>query len=107
MDVWTEVEKLQGKTLKTLAQNKPFDVVLVGTQRVIVRPHVRGVERPIRREAIEDAFGELAMRGELTRSEIQERYSNFNPAYVAAILAALPGVTYSLNPIRLRHQAAR
>ena len=79
MDVWTEVEKLQGKTLKTLAQNKPFDVVLVGTQRVIVRPHVRGVERPIRREAIEDAFGELAMRGELTRSESRSATRTLTP----------------------------
>jgi hypothetical protein len=104
MDVWTEIEKLQGKTLKTLVQNKPFDVVLVGNRRVIVRPHVSGVERPIRREAIEGAFGELVLRGELTRSEIRERYSNFNPAYVAAILAALPGVTHILKPIRLYYQ---
>jgi hypothetical protein len=57
MDVWAEIEKLQGKTLKTLAQNKPFDVVLVGKRRVIVRQRASGVERPIRREAIEDAFG--------------------------------------------------
>jgi hypothetical protein len=105
MDVWTEIEKLQGKTLKTLAQNKPFDVVLVGQHTVIVRPHARGLERSIRREVIESAFSELALRGELARVEIRDRYTNFNPAYVAAILAALPGVTHSSRPIRLYYRA--
>ena len=35
MNIWPEIEKLQGKTLNTLDRKKPFDVVYVGEQRVI------------------------------------------------------------------------
>jgi hypothetical protein len=104
MNIWPEIEKLQGKTLNTLDSKKPFDVVYVGEQRVIVRPHVRKVERPIRRECIEGAYSELRLNGEISRCDIRDRYTNFNPAYVAAILASLPGVTYLLKPIRLYYQ---
>jgi len=101
MEIWVEVKKLQGKTLKTLDRNNPFDIVDVGARKLIVKPHVRGIERGIRRQAIEGAFKELVMRGEITRADIRCRHSNFNPAYVAAILASLPNVTFSLKPIRL------
>ena len=37
MDFWQEVEKLQGKTLVTLDQRKPFDVVAVSTGMVIAK----------------------------------------------------------------------
>ena len=105
MSIWSEIEKLQGKTLNTLDRKKPFDIVYVGEQTVIVRPHVRRLERPIRRQVIEDAFAELKLRGEISRCEIRDRYTSFNPAYVAAILSSLPGVTYLLKPIRLYYQA--
>jgi hypothetical protein len=36
---------------------------------------------------------------ELTRSEVRYLgFSEFNPAYIIAILASLPGVTHSLKP---------
>ena len=101
MKIWSEIKKLKGTTLKTLDQNRPFDIVEVTDQNVIVKPHARGIARTIKREAIEDAFGELALRGEITRADIRERYANYNPAYVAAILASLPGVTALRKPIRL------
>ena len=102
MDVWIEIGKLKGQTLTTLDQRKPFDVVDVTENAIIVRPHKNDSERKIPRDEIENAFRRLSTMGELTRSDIREQFSNFNPAYVAAIFAALPGVSYSLRPIRLR-----
>jgi len=40
MEIWVEVKKLQGKTLKTLDRNNPFDIVDVGARKLIVKPHV-------------------------------------------------------------------
>ncbi len=102
MQLWTEIARLERHTLYTLDQRKPFDIVEVKPRAVVVRPHARDVERTISREAIEGAFGELVARGEITRTDIREKYANFNPAYVAAILAALPGVETKLKPILLR-----
>ncbi len=51
---------------------------------------------------MEAAYQRLMALEELSRSEIRELFSEFNPAYVAAILAALPGVTYSRKPIALK-----
>lgn len=100
MNLWAEIAKLEGKTLKTLNRSRLFDVVEVNAQEVIVKPRVRGIERTIHREAIEGAFKELVMRGEIARTDIRDRYSDFNPAYVVAILAALPSVkVVSRNPI--------
>ncbi len=101
MNIWVEIEKLAGQTLATLDQRKPFDVVEVSDHDVIVRPHKTGIERKIQRDEIEDAFKRLVAIGELTRSDIREEFSNFNPAYVAAILAQLPNIKYSRKPIRL------
>lgn len=92
---------MAGRTLQTLDRGRHFDVVEVGDTSVIVRPHVSDIERGIRRVDIEGAFAELLECGQLSRSDIRRRYSNFNPAYVAAILAALPGVTHTLRPIVL------
>jgi len=101
MEIWEEVKKIQGTTLKTLRHNKPFDVVEVDSKSVVVKPHVSGKERKISMQDIEEAFKELKKRGKITRVAIMSRYSAFNPAYVAAILAKLPNVTFSKKPIQL------
>jgi hypothetical protein len=101
MNIRAEIEKLEGTTLSTLDQSKPFDILEVSNQDIIIRPHETAKERKIRRNEVEDAFRRLVAIGELTRSEIREEFSNFNPAYVAAILAELPDVKYSRKPIRL------
>lgn len=102
MDVWTEIKHLEGKTLRTLDRRKPFDVVGVTGNVVLVMPHETGKERPIPWESIENAYRRLVATGQLTRSDIRADFSEFNPAYVAAILAELPGVRVSLKPITLR-----
>lgn len=101
MSIWNEIEKLIGQTLVTLDQHKPFDIVGVTERDMVVRPHKNEIERRISRGEIENAFKRFSSTGQLTRSDIREGFSNFNPAYVAAILAKLPGVSHSLRPIRL------
>jgi len=101
MEIWTYILGLQGKTLKTLDQRKPFDVSYVGSDVVIVTPHKSRKARSIDRDTIENTFAELLTRRELSRVEIQKHYSSFNPAYVAAILTEIPGVNYRIRPIIL------
>jgi hypothetical protein len=100
--MWNEVQKLEGQTLRTLDQKKGFDIVEVQDSKVIVFLHSTETQRPIHRREIEDSFQRLRSTGQITRSEIRENFSQFNPAYVAAILAALPGVKHSIRPIRLK-----
>jgi hypothetical protein len=55
---------------------------------------------------IELAWNHLEQHKELTRTEVRDLgYSNFNPAYVVAIFANLPGGTHSIRPIILRLKA--
>jgi hypothetical protein len=102
MNIWVDIEKLSGQTITTLDQHKPFDIVHVSAQNVIVRPNKTEIERKIPRDEIEGAYRRLVAKGVLTRSDIMEEFSNFNPAYVAAILSKLSGVTYLTKPIRLK-----
>lgn len=81
------VETLEGRTLRTLIQNQPFDVVSVTSDRVFVRPHRgSGAERPILRERIEAIAG-LRLSRERLRQRIQEEYPDTrNSSYMAAIV---------------------
>ena len=101
MNIWIEINKLTGQTLRTLDQRKPFDVVKVTEHVVIVRPHKSEIDRQISRDEVENACKRLITNGEITRIEIHSEFSQFNPAYVVAILAALPEVQNSIRPIRL------
>jgi hypothetical protein len=74
-------------------------VLDVSETYVIIRPHVHNKEIRISRKEIEPACKELLALGEITRIRIQEAYSEFHPAFVAAILAELPGVTHVVKPV--------
>ena len=104
MDCWPQIQALEGKTLQTLDRHKPFEVVMVAESRVTLKVST-GKIRTVRRKEIEDAFRELTLGGAISRSEIRERHSQWNPAYVAAILAELEGVTYRLRPIWLFYRS--
>lgn len=99
---WLDVKQLVGRKLVTLDEKKPFEVLCITEETIIIHVHSTGRERNIARKEVEGAMTELDMRGEISRTEIQKQHSSRNPAYVAAMLAALPGVTYSLDPIILR-----
>lgn len=102
--LWSLVRPLAGRTLSTLDQKKPFTITAVTVDKVIMTPHTTDIERAISRDEIDGAWLELLQRGEITRQEIQDNHSGWNPAYVAAILAEMPGVTYKIRPIVLFHK---
>lgn len=107
MDCWNEISKLNGKTLKTLDRGNPFDVIEVTQNAAVLRPHESGIERKVLRDEIESAYSELVSKGELTRVTIRTKYSEYNPAYVAALLALLPGVSCTTQPIHLRYSQVK
>jgi hypothetical protein len=72
-----------------------------------VRLHFRNKICTIPRDEIEGAYNELVASGVISRTDIRAHHSNFNPAYVAALLAALPGVTASTKPIQLRYSRTK
>jgi hypothetical protein len=102
MDLAVELKKLQGKRLTTLYQNKPFEITQVSNNQIILKTSKES-QRPIPLKEIVRSWNHLEKHKKLTRSEVRDLgYSEFNPAYVVAILASLPGVTHSLGPIILR-----
>ena len=56
MILWQMIRNLEGQTLKTLDRKRPFDIITVDDTQIIVRPHIRNLPRPIKREAFEGAW---------------------------------------------------
>jgi len=102
MDCWSQVGRLRGKALHTLARHYPFEVLSVEDRFVLLRPST-GKERTVGRQEIEGAFEELRERGEIDLKAIERRHSARNISYVAAILAQVAGVTAGGRPLKLRY----
>lgn len=98
MNLRQELEKLTGKTLATLDRHKRFDVLSVTPKQIMLYIHATSKERKVRWEEIEPAWELLQREGQLTRITIRDQFSEANPAYVAALLAALPSVTHRNTP---------
>ncbi len=96
MNLRHELKKLTGKTLTTLYKQKRFDVLEVNFKQILLFIQATGKERKVRWEEIEPAWKMLQRQGELTRISIRDNITVVNPAYVVALLAALPGVTHRL-----------
>lgn len=99
---WLTIAQLVGQELKTLKLGELFTVLGLNNKNIVIRASTSRT-RTIGRDQIDRAWQHLQNQGELTRAEIQKKYSRFNPAYVAAILSKLPGVYLaSISPITLR-----
>lgn len=101
MGAWEQIDFLTGQTLKTLEQHKPFEVMEITSSDIQIFIYSSLRKRRIKRDEIEGSWEELLKKGIITTSEIKSKYPKTSPAYVAAILASLPGVTYRIKPIRL------
>lgn len=99
VDLSTEIKKLNGRTLYSLAQRRPFDIVSVDVYEVEIYVRSTGKKRRVPMTEIACAWDILRRAGRITRGEIEERCSPRNPVYVAAILAELPGVSCESKPI--------
>ena len=90
-DLWRRVQSLQGKTLHTLTQKRPFQVVDVQDDQVVVLP-ISGKKKPwppIRRDRIE-YIASLKLPREQIRKRVREEFSDsVNPSYIAAIVNAV------------------
>lgn len=95
---WESIRSLQGRTLKTLKQSKSFDVIEVTASRALLHLHSTGNHRIVSRREIEAAIEALLKSRRISRKEIEAHWSPRNPAYVAAMLAALPDIEYSASP---------
>jgi hypothetical protein len=101
MNIWNEIERLKSQSLRTLDQHKPFEIIEVDPNKLVILPQSTKIERPIRREGIEAAYRHLITTGQLTIKEIEEEYTPRSQVYTATILAGLTDVHHSLRPIRL------
>jgi len=101
LNIWIEIKNLNCSVLHTLDQRKPFEIISVTDNAVIVLPKSTGKERPIHREGIESAYRHLVVTGRLSLDELENEFTPRNPVYTAAIFAQIPGVQYKLKPIRL------
>ena len=99
-----QIRALEGKPLLTLDRRRPFEIVSVAENKIVLKISTEKI-RTVRRKEIEGAFHELTRTGGISRKGIEERHSPRNIAYVAAILAELNGVTYQLGPIRLSYRS--
>jgi hypothetical protein len=95
------IKQLIGKQLHTLDQKSPFVVIHVDDTTTVINTST-GTEWKIDNYRIKNAWEELINSGILSRTEIQTKFSEFNPAYIAAILSEFPGVIYSEKPIILK-----
>jgi hypothetical protein len=99
--VWGFLESRKGERFHTLDQRKPFVLQDVQPTSLTVRVEASGHPRSIPRSHFEEAWRRLTESGRLSRSEIHDEISRFNPAYVSTLLAQVPDVQYRLSPIVL------
>ena len=102
MEIWKTIEKLTGTELATLDRRRQFVITAATDDTLLIKVKSTSQPRSIARQEIETAWQALETQNELSRSEIEERFSPRNPAYVASVLAMLPGVQVSTRPIVLR-----
>lgn len=73
----------------------------INTNHVLIYINSSQKGRKIIKSEIEKSAIHLFSRKSLTRAEIRTLFSEANPAYVAGILAKLPGVEHKVDPITL------
>jgi len=100
-DCWSEIKILVGRTLYTLAQRQPFDVLDISPHSVLIMPHRNRNEIVIPRHEIEDSYKDLIANRKITAIQIKKRHADFHSAFVSTFLAELPDIHYTLNPITL------
>lgn len=99
--IWSVLQGMRGRYISTLVHGKKFQIAMITPYELIIRPVKQRKPRTLTRECVQDAWRNLIFHRRLSINEIAEKYSKFNSAYLAAILATMPDVTYTTNPIVL------
>lgn len=94
---------LLGKELSTLDKDKRFWILSVADNHIDIRTSlIEG--RRINAIEIQNSWDYLIQAKSLTRGFIQDNFSPYNPAYIAAILAHFPNVEFTNDPITLYYK---
>ena len=89
-ETWDSIRGLEGRTLMTTSQHRPFDVVRVTDGVVFVEPHSTRRQRRVARADFEEVIGVRSSGERLRPSDVQlANASTRNSVYVVAILYAL------------------
>lgn len=102
LGIWNVLQSMRGKYLLTLGQKKKFQIASIEPYEVIIRPIKQRKPRLLSRECVQEAWKHLIFHREISLEEIKNKYSRFSAPYLAAILATMPDVSYSTNPIVLK-----
>jgi hypothetical protein len=88
MAFWDRVRELDGRTLYTSEQNKPFDIVEVTHDRIYFVPQEgNGTRRWWPRQSLEDLNELFANESAITPAHIRDQWpKDQNTSYVAVIL---------------------
>ena len=68
---------------------------------ITIRPHSSMLEREFKWSELDGACKYLLEQKEITARQIQGLYCEMNSAFVSAMLAALPGFSHTIRPIKL------
>ena len=85
--IWEKVHRLEGRTLHTLYQQKPFEILKVTAKTAQLMPR-EGKQRPryVLREKIEHLAGLELHRDEMRKRVLEEYPTSQNTSYYAAIV---------------------
>jgi hypothetical protein len=90
--LWEQVQSLKGWTLPTVSGRASFDITFVGDGYIRVVPQSSGKPRPISQQEFERAEALGLATADVTPIQLRQAgVSEFNPAYVAAIIRAAVG----------------
>ena len=90
--LWERVRALEGRTLPTVSGREAFDIAAVTDGHVRVVPRSSATPRTITRREFEHAEALGLATADVTPIQLREAgVSEFNPAYVAAIIRAAVG----------------
>ncbi len=109
-EIWSKIQKLQGKTLHTLERRKPFTILSVDDDQAELRIDSTGGRALVRRYALEPIWETLrreksvVVREQAQRSDLPGTV--WTATYVAAMLTQIDRVSYMVRPLRLYLEVA-
>jgi len=100
-DVKKHIKELTGKSLNTLFHKKRFTVNGIQDNLILITTST-GTPRNVPLQGTIDAYHYIMKQGILKSTEIRENnFSDWNPVYIAAILASFPEIEHTIRPITL------
>jgi hypothetical protein len=102
MGIWNQLDYLMGQSLKTLERDQPFEILEITPSAIQIIVYSTKETRRIDRGKLEGAWMQLNKQGTISGTSLLDDFSSSNYAYIAAIMAAMPGVSYRADPLELQ-----